>query len=280
MPTCTKAIIPVAGYGTRRLPITKSIEKCMLSLGNRPVIDYIVRDCAAAGITDIYFVVSGPAMQLRSYYERDMALEKILEQKGKTDLLADITPPESLTFHFVEQDLSDGRYGNTIPVWLCRDYIAEDELFMVIMGDGITYVKAGKSDIERLVELGAPAILGVPVHEGKDISRYGVIANDEHGIMTTIVEKPAPGTEPTRLINPSKYVFPGVFMRHANQSMQGEPGPLGEYLLTDPLNALIADGAKLQVVEAHGTYLDTGTVETWTWANAWLFNVHREQEKA
>ena len=269
MRLATKAIIPVAGYGARRLPITKSIEKCMLPLGNRPVIDYIVADCVKAGITDIYFVVSGQAAQLRSFYSRNIELENALRAKGKTELADMIIPPDGVTFHFIEQDLSDGRYGTTVPVWLCRDYIDDDELVLVMMGDDVTYVPTGKSDIEHLVSLGSPAILGVPVETG-DLSSYGVIDQSEGGFFTRIVEKPAPGAEPSRMINVSKYVLPGNFMAYADTSVQEGANASGEFFITDPINAMVADGSKLRVIEAHGKYLDTGTVEAWVHANEWL----------
>lgn len=72
----TTAIIPVAGWGSRRLPITKAIEKCMLPIGNRPLVDYVVQDCIAAGITDIIFVVSEGSEQLQRYYGHNQALEQ------------------------------------------------------------------------------------------------------------------------------------------------------------------------------------------------------------
>lgn len=267
MKSCKKAIIPVAGYGTRRLPITKSIEKCMLPLGNRPVIDYIVQDCVRAGITDIYFVVSGSASQLRSYYERNVELEQLLERTGKQAQLATILPPK-VTFHYIEQDLSDRRYGTLIPVWLCRDYIDDDELVLVMMGDDVTYAVSGQSDIERLVALNGPAILGVPVVDGS-LSSYGVIAS-ENGIFSHIVEKPALGEEPSRMINVSKYVLPGSFMGFVDASVRAGANTSGEYYITDPINDLVASGVELQVLEASGTYLDTGTLESWVAANSWL----------
>lgn len=268
MRSCTKAIIPVAGYGTRRLPITKSIEKCMLPLGNRPVVDYIVRDCVAAGITDIYFVVSGSADQLRTYYQRDMELESYLRESGKADKIDEILPPKDITFHYIEQDLQDGRYGTTIPVWLCRDYVEHNEYFLVMMGDDVTYNPNGISDIERLVSCAEPAILGVPVAEGS-LSSYGVIASQE-GIFTRIVEKPKAGKEPSRMINVSKYVLPGDFMAYADRSVRNGANDNGEFYITDPINDMVTDGVQLRVVEAQGTFLDTGTMESWVRANTWL----------
>ena len=270
MPSCTKAIIPVAGYGTRRLPITKSIEKCMLPLGNRPVIDYIVSDCVRAGITDIYFVVSGAAEQLRSYYSRDMELEAYLDKNGKHDKLDSIRPPQGVRFHFIEQDMQDGRYGTAVPVWLCRDYISPDEHVLVVMGDDVTYALQGESDIERLVGCDEPAMLGLPLTEGEDLSHYGVIAHSESGEFQSIVEKPAAGDEPSRMINVSKYVLPGVFMDYVDAYVRRHVSGAGELYITDPINDLVSSGMKLRVVEARGEYLDTGTFKSWVRANAWL----------
>lgn len=269
MKSCRKAIIAVAGYGTRRLPITKSIEKCMLPLGNRPVIDYIVADCVRAGITDIYFVVSGSAEQLRSYYSRHVALEDKLQESGKPQLIESITPPAGVRFHYIEQDLSDSRYGTSIPVWLCRDYIDEDELVLVMMGDDVTYSLSGESDIERLVGLNAPCMLGVPIVSG-DLSSYGVIKLSDDHTFDSIVEKPAKGSEPSRMINVSKYVLPGTFMKYLDAAVRLGPNQSGEYYITDPINQMVRGGTDLVVVEAQGTYLDTGSLENWVNANTWL----------
>lgn len=269
MKRCTKAIIPVAGYGTRRMPLTKAIEKCMIPLGNRPVIDYIVADCVKAGITDIYFVVSGEARQLRDYYAKNDNLEHYLKSTGKSALIPRVQPPQGVNFHFVTQNLNDGLYGTTIPVWLCRDYIDDDELMLVVMGDDVTYSPHGESDIERLVDVGEPAILGVPVPDGS-LESYGVIAQDDDGVFQRIVEKPVAGTEPSRMINVSKYILPGTFMDFAHRSVLAGSNENGEYFITDPINALVESGTALRVVEARGKYMDTGTVANWIEANNWL----------
>ena len=88
----TKAIIPVAGWGTRRLPVTKAIEKCMLPVGNRPIVDYVVQDCITAGITDIYFVVGEQSGQLHDFYRNNVELNDYLRRNGKEDLLPLIAP--------------------------------------------------------------------------------------------------------------------------------------------------------------------------------------------
>ena len=99
---CTKAIIPIAGYGTRRLPITKAIEKHMLPLGNRPMVDYLVEDCIRAGITEFMFVVGEEFDQIRRYYGQNQLLEEYLENKGKTDELEEIRSlNKKARFHYV-----------------------------------------------------------------------------------------------------------------------------------------------------------------------------------
>lgn len=271
MKSCRKAIIPVAGYGTRRLPITKSIEKCMLPLGNRPVVDYVVEDCVKAGIRDIYFVVSGPATQLRSYYARDMKLEDYLRRSGKHELADSLMPPADVTFHFIEQDLDDGRYGTTVPVWLARDYIDQDELVVVAVGDAAFRDEEGNSSLESMIRAGKPAILTIRVGDDVDLSKTGgVVSVHDDGSFRAIVEHADPAVEPSRLKNSAFYLLPGSVATIATEQIaQNRVAYNGEFFLTDVVNEL-GLSHKLKVVEASGEYLDAGSLASWVRANAWL----------
>ena len=113
----TKAIIPVAGWGTRRLPITKIIEKSMLPVGNRPLVDYSVQELVKAGVTDIYMVISNvEPCQVREFYKDNLALNLYLEARGKADRLELAkTLPEGVRIHYTSQDPS-GKYGTAVPV--------------------------------------------------------------------------------------------------------------------------------------------------------------------
>ena len=102
----TKAIIPVAGWGTRMLPITKSIEKCMLPVGTRPVVDYIVQDIIRAGVKDIYFVVGEQSTQVQSYYRSNIQLNDYLRRAGKQDKLPLVAPLRDVRIHFLTQSSS------------------------------------------------------------------------------------------------------------------------------------------------------------------------------
>lgn len=241
----------------------------MLPIGNVPVIDFIVQDCLKAGITDIYFVVSEGARQLKDYYTRNEALETYLENKDKPELLAAITPPEHVRFHYVLQKTAAGRYGTTIPVWLCREYIAEDEQVLVIMGDQFFHRTDGGSNAADLIALVEHkgitcGLLGVPVPL-EEVYKYGVIEKDNDDFYRRIVEHPKPSEAPSNLNNASFYLFDNRLFEYIEKDIK-KPHT-GEYMIIDPINEYVADGNKVIVGDAKGEYLDAGSVEGWLHAN-------------
>lgn len=269
---CTKAIIPVAGYGTRRLPITKAIEKCMLPIGNRPLVDYVVEDCIKAGITDIYFVVSEESDQIRRYYGHNDELEGYLRNKGKTELLESIKPRKDVRFHFVTQDAL-AKYGTAIPVWECRDLIARDEYFLVLMGDDFIYSPNNDASVSKdliaCAQNADAALIGVEVAR-EETGRYGVFsfqADGEEKVFEEIVEGPDPASAPSNLINVSKYIFKGDIFDYLEPDVKIQPSSKGEYYIIDAINAYKAAGKRITLTSANGQYLDGGTVEGWLNAN-------------
>jgi UTP--glucose-1-phosphate uridylyltransferase len=266
----TKAIIPVAGYGTRRLPLTKAIEKCMIPIGNRPVIDFVVEDCIKAGITEIIFVVSEQASQLKAYYSRNFALEQHLEKKGNTDMIKIIQPPEGIEFKYVTQP--DGKYGTTVPVWLCREYINPDEQVLVVMGDQFFYREDGGSNAADLIKIVAErgatsGLLGVNVPR-EEVKKYGVIEQDLEGWYKRIVEHPDPETAPSTLNNASIYLFEPKVFEYLDKNINNPQD--GEYMIIDAINDYMSGGNRLAVGEAQGKYLDSGNVEGWLYANNFI----------
>lgn len=270
----TKAIIPVAGFGSRRLPITKSIEKCMLPFLNRPLVDYIVEDCRQAGITDIIFVVSGGAPQLRGYYSPNEDLNDYLLSKNKKLELAELDAiGRGLTFHYVEQ--SRDVYGTAVPIWQVRDLLTDDEPFVVLMGDDIILRHDGMSSVDALINYwlrtdSEHALLGVDVPT-REVSKYGVLKVSDAGTLEYIVEKPSEKDAPSTLINVSKYVFSISILKPMADYMAKTRE--GEYMLTDVVDDAISDGETCQVVPARGVYLDGGTVEGWLNANNYLASI-------
>jgi len=273
---CTKAIIPVAGYGARRLPITKAIEKCMLPILNRPLIDYVIQDCIQAGVKDIYIVVSvGGGQQIRQFYAKNEAIEAYLVAQHKDKLLPLVAAlRDDVRLHFVEQDTTQV-YGTTVPVWLCRQFINPDEQVLVLMGDDFIYNSDGSSETKRLVEAAAngSAMIGVPLAKS-EVSHYGVIATKElqdgTKAFTHIQEKPTAEEAASNLINVSKYIFDYAFFAFVEAAMATDASGGIEHLLTDPLNDYVNAGHSLRVLEARGEYLDSGTVENWLAANQFV----------
>lgn len=264
----TKAIIPVAGVGTRMLPITKAIEKCMLPVGTRPVIDYVVQDVIRAGIKDIYFVVGEESSQLQAYYGDNTALNEYLRQAGKEDKLALVVPIEGVTFHYIPQSIANG-YGTSIPVKYAYDVIDDDESALVIMGDQFFLRKDGGSNAADLIKLvedthTTTGLLGVPVPD-EDISKYGIIEKNADNKFVRIVEKPKLEDAPSNLNNASFYIFDKKIFELA-RTLPANP-IRGEFEITDAINAYVADGGQIVVGEAKGEYLDAGNPEGWLRAN-------------
>ncbi len=264
----TKAIIPVAGWGTRMLPITKAIEKSMLPIGTRPVIDYVVQDVITAGVTDIYFVVGEQSTQIQNYYRSNIQLNDYLKRQGKEDKLPLIAPLEGVSIHFITQP-STGNYGTSVPVGLAGEYIGDDELALVIMGDQFFWRTDGGSNAADLIALveesGASAgLLGVPVPD-EEVSKYGIIEKDADNKFVRIVEKPTREDAPSNLNNASFYIFDKEIFELA-RTLPVNP-IRREFEVTDPINAYVASGKSIIVGEAKGQYLDAGNVEGWLHAN-------------
>jgi UTP--glucose-1-phosphate uridylyltransferase len=263
----TKAIIPVAGWGTRRLPITKSIEKCMLPIGNRPIVDYIVKDCIKAGVTDIFFVVSEGSTQLQQYYTENEQLNQYLQYNGQPAMQELAHPPAGVNFHFIEQTMN-GKYGTAVPVALCVPHLLKGESVIVALGDCFFHSTDNSSEVMRLKTAtpeGGNSMLAVEVpHE--ETSRYGVVQfNEDNGAFERIIEHPQPDQAPSNYINSGTFIINyDVLMRiysYCNQDLSGE------YWMIEPLNQYVLDKGVVQVVPAQGQYLDGGNVHGWLHAN-------------
>jgi UTP--glucose-1-phosphate uridylyltransferase len=277
-PRITKAIIPVAGWGTRRLPITKAIEKCMLPICNRPVVDYAVEECIDAGITDIFFVVSPDFSQLRSYYNNNVSLEEYLAQRGKHDKLAELQSiPRKANFHYIVQDPS-GPYGTAVPLWVARDAVASDENFLVMFGDGFVFQKDGANNVARLITAvqehdAAGAILGIEMDDNQ-LSKCSSIKIKQNTnilpMLEAIIEKPAPGAAPSNLANVTYLILNNKVVPFIEQVLQS-PNTHGEHYLTDAVTMFANNGNDMIVVPSTGQYLDGGELEGWIKANQIIF---------
>lgn len=273
MSTITKAMIPVAGWGTRRLPITKAIDKCMLPVGNRPIVDYVVRDCIKAGIKEIFFVVNKGSTQLQQYYSDNARLNQFLEYNRKQDLIELARPPHDIVFHYIEQDSATNKYGTAIPVSLIYPLLKKGESIAFMQGDAFTYNVDGSSELARLMANtpeGGTSVMStqVPIEE---ISRYGVINfNEETGAFESIVEKPSPEQAPSDQINLGNYILNYELMARTHDYCQLDVS--GEYYLISVLSQYVVENGMVTVVPSAGDFLDCGNVHGWLRANQVIVN--------
>jgi UTP--glucose-1-phosphate uridylyltransferase len=268
----TKALITCAGFGTRFLPITKSVQKEMLPILNRPMIDYVVSDCLDAGIEEIFFIVNENENQLvEHFYSESKILKQHMVKLGKEDRYekSKLNIPSHVKFRFITQTVDD-KYGTAIPVYLAKEYLENEEAFLVFMGDDFIYSKdtvEAKEMIKLFNSSKAEGLVTCITKPEAELYRYGVaeIKNDsDHTYLTNLIEKPETGTAPSNLINISKYIFtPKIFKLIENQKPNLSNG---EYYITDTATQL-AQNSPVVIYTPKGTYLDGGNVLNWLKAN-------------
>jgi len=278
-----KAVIAVAGFGTRSLPISKTIQKEMLPVINRPVIDYLVDDLIEAGITEIIFVINDHNKQILHYYSENKRLERYLKKMKKLHLYDKVKDlPDKASFHFVLQKEADG-YGTAVPVKLAQQYLEKEEAFVVLMGDDIPYNSDGSSETKKMIETinrsGADALATFIEQDEDQLFRYGVAEVEEKDgekYLKDLIEKPDPGTAPSNLANISNYILnPSIFDIIENQKADKKSG---ELYITDT----VAQLAKKQEVVVHvlkGQYLDAGYPLGWLKANLTMAKDNPELRK-
>ena len=252
-----KAVLPVAGLGTRVLPGAKVTPKEMLNVVDRPILSYIIEEGRAAGIEHFVFVTGRGKGAIEDYFDHHVELEAQLEAKGKLDILADIRRdlPKPGEMSFVRQMAPLG-LGHA--VWCARDIIG-DEPFAVMLPDMLMMAEpaALAQATAAFGQVGGNIVVVEPAPEGQ-AHKYGIVALDGQSgrlnRMTGMVEKPAPGTEPSNLFISGRYILqPEIFDRLAKH----RKGAGGEIQLTDAMADLMADQA-FHALEYDGTTYDCG----------------------
>jgi UTP--glucose-1-phosphate uridylyltransferase len=259
------AVIPAAGLGTRFLPATKAQPKEMLTVVDRPAIQWVVEEAVAAGIDDV-LIISSPAKKvMEDHFDRMSELESLLEAKGKHDMLDDVRRITDLaTFHFTRQGAPLG-LGHA--VLMAKRHVG-DEPFAVLLPDEI--MPDGGKTLRRMIDVSAEldtSVVSLREVADDEISAYGcagpVSVDGDVVEIGEIVEKPEPADAPSNLAVTGRYVFqPEIFGRLE----QTQPGKGGEIQLTDAMAMLIGDaGLHGVVIEKAG--FDAGQKLEWLRAN-------------
>jgi len=261
-----KAVIPVAGYGTRFLPATKAQPKEMLPVVDKPIIQYVVEECVAAGITDIILVTGSGKRAVEDHFSYNFEIQHFLKEVGKEKEREDLKKIADLAnFIFIRQK---GPYGNGTPV-LCAKSIVGDEPFAVVWGDEF-WTSAKKPRLKQLIEVYEK--YGDPVLNAMDITpeetkKYGVIDGVDLGNnvieVRGLVEKPGPDKAPSLIGSMGGYILtPDIFEILENTPL----GKGGELWLVDAIKTLMAK-RPLYARKVEGAYHDTGSVLGYLKAN-------------
>lgn len=260
--TIKKAILPVAGLGTRFLPASKSIPKEMVTVVDRPAIEYVVKEAVAAGIEQIILVTHSSKASIENYFDRNFELETTLEQKQKFDLLKEIKNilPEHVSVVSVRQPQPLG-LGHAV---LCAKSIVGNDDFAVLLPDVLVKDVDPTNDlslmIQRFNETHASQIMveAVPDHL---VDQYGIVdvasvPNEGQSIvMQGIVEKPAVGSAPSNLSVVGRYILPAEIMQLLEQTPKGAGN---EIQLTDAI-AMLQQTNTVEAYRMKGQTFDCGS---------------------
>lgn len=253
-----KAIMPVAGFGTRFLPATKAQPKEMLPVVDKPVIQYLVEDAVSAGIEEIIFVTGRGKRSIEDHFDYSFELENTLVEKNKLDLVAKIKEIDSLAkFSYVRQaiPLGDGHAVNC-----AAHLIFENEPVLIMFGD--TLYDAKTSPVKQIIdtyEKYGHTIIGLSEVDSDEVSQFGVIGGEDLGDgvykINKFIEKPKKEDAPSNLVQVGlNIITPEVFK--ILKDMKG--GKSGEIRLADAYEIMLEKGVPLYGKKIEGEWLDTG----------------------
>jgi len=256
----TKAVFPVAGLGTRFLPATKSIPKEIMTLVDRPLIQYAIDEARAAGIKEFIFVTSRGKHALEDYFDHAPELESALRKKGKDAALEELknTNMDSGAIAYIRQHKALG-LGHA--VWCARRLIAPNEAFAVILPDDV--IAAEKPCLQQMTEaydeIGGSMVAAMEVPPEK-ASSYGVLdIKDDMGSIVSVkgmVEKPDADKAPSNLAVIGRYILSPKVLQNLNKIKSGAGG---EVQLTDAIALELEEGRDVYGYRFRGQRFDCGS---------------------
>jgi UTP--glucose-1-phosphate uridylyltransferase len=267
-----KAVIMASGYGTRFLPVSKSVKKVMLPVLNRPVIDYVVDDCIAAGIEEIIISTKVDDKQIIDYYTEDLDLKKYLIRVRKEEKYKEIEVlhKKAKFIFMIQPDYLP--YGTATPLHLAYDHIKDEDAIVYTSADDFIYRSDGGSEVKSMIDAynksGADALASFTEVPKEFVYKYGVAKYIEEGgwkWLKELIEKPKVEDAPSNFINISKYIFkPEVAKMIDGQMINGQ---YNELLITDTISEYIDMKKKVLLYENTGEFVDCGDVPRWLKTN-------------
>jgi len=253
----SKAVFPVAGLGSRFLPVTKASPKEMLPIVDKPLIQFAVEEAAAAGITDLIFITGRNKRAIEDHFDKAYELETELAARKKTELLDTIHSvlPRGMNCIYIRQAEALG-LGHAV---LCAEPVIGNEPFAVLLADDL--IDARVPVLKQMTDIASReqySLVGVIPVDQAEIGSYGIVETDKLGQrlgrVTRIVEKPKPGTTPSTLGVVGRYILTPRIFHHLHTM---PPGAGGEIQLTDAIARLLGD-EKVLAYEFEGRRYDCG----------------------
>ena len=258
-----KAVIAVAGYGTRFLPATKAQPKEMLPIIDKPIIQYLVEECVASGIEDVILVTRFGQSSLENHFDSNVDLEQQLRANGKLELLEKVQRVSQMANIVYVRQRKHFPYGNGTPLLCVRDLIDRDEAFIYMFGDDL--VRAKEPPVKQLLKVWQrqpdAIVLGAQEVPLAEIKRYGIVKlkPGTTDVIESIVEKPEPETAPSRLAQFGRFVLNHRVIEILWQMYKEKRlGKEGELWLTDAIEEFARGGGKVLLGKVEGKWLTTG----------------------
>lgn len=241
------AVVPVAGRGTRLLPLTKSQPKEMLPIGRKPVVQYIVEELSRCGITRLLFITGPGKTAIENHFDIDAELIDNLRKTGKEELLAELAfERDELEYFYTRQRRQLG-LGHAI---LCAEAVVDDQPFVVALGDSIIGLNAESRIVRLMIEqfetTGAEAVVALEEVPREEVVHYGIA--DPHDASSSVfelrdlIEKPSVEEAPSNLAIAARYVFAPSIFEFLHRT---KPGRGGEIQLTDAIRMMIEADRKV-----------------------------------
>ena len=250
-----QAVIPLAGLGTRMLPLTKALPKELWPLGNKSILEYILDECFDAGITEVIFVISKNKEVIKKYFLRDKQLEKAV--KNKSNILKTLLNLDKVSkkIKFVYQDKPKG-LGHAV---LCAQKLVKSKYFLLLLPDDVIKGSNCSKELIAINKKKNSSVIALRKVKKNDVKRYGIVgfANKHKLKISKMIEKPSIKLAPSKFAIIGRYLLNKSIFKLLKKQKTGK---LGEIQITDAINNMIVDenfyGCKFK-----GKYLDCGTTK-------------------
>lgn len=257
----TKAVIPVAGMGTRFLPVTKSIPKEMLPIIDKPILQYIVEEAYDSGIKEILFITNPYKKCIEDYFDKNFELEKRLNDNGKKEYLEEIKNTYNMVkVYYIRQGEPMGS-GHAIN--LAKSFVGDDT-FAVMYGDDLMYSN-NTPVLKQLIDVATKndcSVIGCMDVDIQLTNRYGMLKLNSDGTISDIIEKPNPGDSPSTLAGLGRYIVKSNIFKYLDKISKTN----GEYQFTDAMTDMMKK-EKYLPCKINGKYYDTGSKDGYLKAN-------------